>query len=57
MHLVNVSVFMQCYCQRGEFRIERGLNAKSMGYLNSILFDLAVPEIFYFKHDVGALML
>ena len=48
--------------------LKRGLKAKSMGVfkvwrsrivldyigVDSILFDPAVPEIFYIKHDVGA---
>ena len=47
-------------------QLERGLKAKSMGLskvraivldligVDSILFDQAVSEIFYFKDDVGA---
>ena len=47
-------------------QLKRGLKAKSMGVfkvrpiaydqigVDSILFNPAVPEIFYFKHDVRA---
>ena len=61
------SLFFQSYYFEN-LQLKRGLKAKSMGYLklgqlhktryligiDSILLDPSVPEIFYFKHNVGA---